>query len=138
MKTQIIGSLGAKVKHLVVAASVVALAFGGGIYAQDYQLLNVSYDPTRELYKDYNVAFSTYYKNKTGDTVKVNQSHGGSGTQARSVIDGSPADVVTLALAYDIDAIGKNPLQTTPHPTLLRLFFSCARGILRIYKIGTI
>ncbi len=107
MKTQIIGSLGAKVKHLVVAASVVALAFGGGIYAQDYQLLNVSYDPTRELYKDYNVAFSTYYKNKTGDTVKVNQSHGGSGTQARSVIDGSPADVVTLALAYDIDAIAE-------------------------------
>ncbi|MBX7489986.1 sulfate ABC transporter substrate-binding protein [Helicobacter turcicus] len=94
-----------KLKNLIAAASVAALIFGGGIYAAEYQLLNVSYDPTRELYKEYNVAFSDYYKQKTGDLVKVNQSHGGSGTQARSVIDGSPADVVTLALAYDIDAI---------------------------------
>jgi sulfate transport system substrate-binding protein len=68
-------------------------------------LLNVSYDPTRELYQDVNTAFARYWKAKTGDTVTIQQSHGGSGTQARSVINGLPADVVTLALAYDIDAI---------------------------------
>ncbi len=68
-------------------------------------LLNVSYDPTRELYDDYNKAFAAHWKAKTGDTVVVNQSHGGSGKQARSVIDGLGADVVTLALAYDIDAL---------------------------------
>jgi sulfate transport system substrate-binding protein len=74
-------------------------------FAKDITLLNVSYDPTRELYQDYNVAFSKYWKAKTGDTVTINNSHGGSGKQARSVIDGLDADVVTLALAYDIDAI---------------------------------
>jgi len=74
-------------------------------YAGEITLLNVSYDPTRELYQDYNAAFAKYWKTKTGDTVKVNQSHGGSGKQARAVIDGLEADVVTLALAYDIDAI---------------------------------
>src|SRR6266487_230167 len=68
-------------------------------------LLNVSYDPTRELYQDYNAAFAKYWKAKTGQNVTVNQSHGGSGKQARAVIDGLDADVVTLALAYDIDAI---------------------------------
>lgn len=68
-------------------------------------LLNVSYDPTRELYVDYNTAFARYWKGKTGQTVRVNQSHGGSGKQARAVIDGLQADVVTLALAADIDAI---------------------------------
>lgn len=68
-------------------------------------LLNVSYDPTRELYEDYNKAFAAYWKTETGDTVIINQSHGGSGKQARSVIDGLSADVVTLALAYDIDAL---------------------------------
>jgi len=68
-------------------------------------LLNVSYDPTRELYQDYNKAFAEYYRNKTGVDVTVNQSHGGSGGQARGVIEGNEADVVTLALAYDIDAI---------------------------------
>jgi sulfate/thiosulfate-binding protein len=73
--------------------------------AADVTLLNVSYDPTRELYKEYDAAFAQYWKAKTGDTVTVRQSHGGSGKQARSVIDGLPADVVTLALAYDIDAI---------------------------------
>ncbi|MEO8445777.1 MAG: sulfate ABC transporter substrate-binding protein, partial [Gammaproteobacteria bacterium] len=73
--------------------------------AANITLLNVSYDPTRELYQDYNRAFASYWKGKTGDTVTVRQSHGGSGKQARSVIDGLPADVVTLALAYDIDAI---------------------------------
>src|SRR5215468_2979966 len=68
-------------------------------------LLNVSYDPTRELYVDFNAAFARYWKAKTGQDVKVNQSHGGSGKQARSVIDGLAADVVTLALAADVDAI---------------------------------
>ena len=71
-------------------------------------LLNVSYDPTRELYEAYNAAFAKYWKAQTGDTVTVKQSHGGSGKQARSVIDGLEADVVTLALAADIDGIVKN------------------------------
>lgn len=70
-------------------------------------LLNVSYDPTRELYQDFNKAFARHWKNTTGEVVSVRQSHGGSGKQARSVIDGLDADVVTLALAYDIDAISK-------------------------------
>jgi sulfate/thiosulfate transport system substrate-binding protein len=70
-------------------------------------LLNVSYDPTRELYQEVNTAFATYWKGKTGQTVTIQQSHGGSGRQARSVIDGLEADVVTLALAYDIDAIAQ-------------------------------
>jgi sulfate transport system substrate-binding protein len=70
-------------------------------------LLNVSYDPTRELYQDYNAAFAKYWKAKTGQDVTIQQSHGGSGAQARSVIDGLQADVVTLALAYDIDAISE-------------------------------
>jgi sulfate/thiosulfate-binding protein len=78
--------------------------------AKDVTLLNVSYDPTRELYQDYNAAFAKYWKAKTGDTVTVNNSHGGSGKQARSVIDGLDADVVTLALAYDIDAIADKGL----------------------------
>lgn len=76
-------------------------------FGAEYSLLNVSYDPTRELYKQYNKAFAKYYKDKTGDLVKIYQSHGGSGSQARSVIDGNEASVVTLALAYDIDAIAK-------------------------------
>lgn len=75
--------------------------------AKDIKLLNVSYDPTRELYVEYNTAFAKYWKEKTGDTVVVQQSHGGSSKQARAVIDGLQADVVTLALAYDIDAIAE-------------------------------
>jgi len=70
-------------------------------------LLNVSYDPTRELYKDINKAYAGYWKGRTGQTININQSHGGSGKQARSVIDGLQADVVTLALAYDIDEIAQ-------------------------------
>jgi len=70
-------------------------------------LLNVSYDPTRELYQEFNTAFAKYWKAKTGQSVMVRQSHGGSGKQARAVIDGLHADVVTLALAYDVDAIAK-------------------------------
>ena len=76
-------------------------------HAADISLLNVSYDPTRELYQEYNEAFAAYWKEKSGDTVRVKQSHGGSGKQARTVIDGIPADVVTLALAPDIDAIAQ-------------------------------
>ena len=74
---------------------------------QDVTILNVSYDPTRELYKDINKAFAERWKGKTGQTVTINQSHGGSGKQARAVIDGLQADVVTLALAYDIDEIAE-------------------------------
>jgi len=73
--------------------------------AADITLLNVSYDPTRELYQDYNAAFSKYWKAKTGDNVTIKASHGGSGKQGRSIIDGLEADVATLALAYDIDAL---------------------------------
>ncbi len=75
--------------------------------AKGIKLLNVSYDPTRKLYQDFNAAFANYWKEKTGDAVTIHQSHGGSGKQARSVIDGQEADVVTLALAYDIDAIAE-------------------------------
>src|SRR5882762_2336396 len=85
----------------VIAISVV------GAGAKDIKLLNVSYDPTRELYQDVNTAFAKYWQGKTGDKLTIQQSHGGSGKQARSVIDGLQADVVTLALAYDIDAIAE-------------------------------
>lgn len=78
-----------------------------GAIAKDIQILNVSYDPTRELYEQYNKAFSKYWQAKTGDTVTVRQSHGGSGKQATSVINGIEADVVTLALQSDVDAIAE-------------------------------
>ncbi|HUJ79707.1 MAG TPA: sulfate ABC transporter substrate-binding protein [Nitrospiria bacterium] len=81
------------------------VVFAEFAHANEVALLNVSYDPTRELYQDFNAAFAKYWAAKTGDTVTVRQSHGGSGNQARAVIDGLEADVVTLALAYDIDAI---------------------------------
>src|ERR1700677_3124564 len=76
--------------------------------AKSINLLNVSYDPTRELYEDYNQVFAAYWKKQTGDDVAISQSHGGSGKQARAVIDGLQADVVTLGLPPDIDAIVKN------------------------------
>ena len=89
---------------LAVAASLV----GGASVAQaQTTLLNVSYDPTRELYQEYNAAFAKHWKEKTGEDVTIQQSHGGSGKQARAVIDGLEADVVTLALARDVDAISK-------------------------------
>ncbi|AKA38653.1 sulfate ABC transporter substrate-binding protein [Yersinia ruckeri] len=78
-----------------------------GVLAKDIQLLNVSYDPTREFYQEYNQAFSQHWQQQTGDKVTVRQSHGGSGKQATSVINGIEADVVTLALAYDVDAIAE-------------------------------
>ena len=88
-------------RALLVLALAASLA--GSAAAKSVDLLNVSYDPTRELYADYNAAFAAYWKAKTGDDVTVKQSHGGSGAQARSVLDGLQADVVTLALAADID-----------------------------------
>jgi sulfate/thiosulfate transport system substrate-binding protein len=78
---------------------------GAPAQAASVSILNVSYDPTRELYVDYNAEFARYWKAKTGDSVRVNQSHGGSGKQARAVIDGLPADVVTLGLAGDVDQV---------------------------------
>ena len=88
--------------HLLIAATAL---IAGSAQAADVTLLNVSYDPTRELYKAENAAFAAQWKAKTGDNVTINQSHNGSGAQSRAVIDGLDADVVTLALAYDIDAI---------------------------------
>jgi sulfate/thiosulfate-binding protein len=90
----------------VIAAALVAPA----AFAAEVSLLNVSYDPTRELYQEFNAAFAKSWKAKSGDNLKVKQSHGGSGKQARSVIDGLDADVVTLALAYDIDEIAEKGL----------------------------
>jgi sulfate/thiosulfate-binding protein len=87
-----------------------AFLTGSTAQAADITLLNVSYDPTRELYKAINSAFAADWKAKHGDSVTINQSHGGSGAQSRSVIDGLDADVVTLALAYDIDAIAAKGL----------------------------
>src|SRR6188508_1989848 len=89
---------------------VAGLLWASSAFAADYSLLNVSYDPTRELYADFNKAFVAAYQKETGKSVEVKQSHGGSGSQARSVIDGLQADVVTLALAYDIDAIAAKGL----------------------------
>jgi sulfate/thiosulfate transport system substrate-binding protein len=93
--------IGAALAAVVVTASLGSQANAAG----SVTLLNVSYDPTRELYEEYNAAFAKYWKGKTGQDVKVNQSHGGSGRQARSVIDGLPADIVTLALAADVDSV---------------------------------
>src|SRR5579885_372253 len=90
----------------LLLAAIAALSFGAA-HAADVHLLNVSYDPTRELYKAINAAFAAEWKARTGDTVTIDQSHGGSGAQSRAVIDGLDADVVTLALAYDIDAIAQ-------------------------------
>ena len=87
------------------ALLAVMLVTSPTLHAETKTLLNVSYDPTRELYDDYNKAFTQYWKKKSGKDISIRQSHGGSGKQARTVIDGLPADVVTLALAYDIDAL---------------------------------
>src|SRR5580658_2320654 len=96
-----------KTKLLIVLALLGALSGESPAQTNPATLLNVSYDPTRELYQDFNPAFAKYWKQKTGQTVNIQQSHGGSGNQARAVIDGLEADVVTLALAYDIDAIAE-------------------------------
>src|SRR5687768_7797785 len=96
-------NLARPLRHALLTLALAATAAGAA--AKEVTLLNVSYDPTRELYQDFNKAFAAHWKAKTGDTVVVKSSHGGSGKQARSVIDGLEADVVTLALAYDIDEI---------------------------------
>jgi len=96
-------------KKTLLAIALLSAVFGATApsvaLAKDVEILNVSYDPTRELYVDFNKAFAAHWKAKTGDNVSIKQSHGGAGKQARAVIDGLQADVVTLALAYDIDAI---------------------------------
>ncbi|MCP4619382.1 MAG: sulfate ABC transporter substrate-binding protein [Bradyrhizobium sp.] len=103
------------IRPVLAAATNLALGLllAGSAYAADFSLLNVSYDPTRELYAEFNKAFAAAYQKDTGKTVEIKQSHGGSGSQARAVIDGLQADVVTLALAYDIDAVAAKGL-TSP------------------------
>src|SRR5207245_1392249 len=98
LRTTLIGS--------VVIAALTSCTHPAPVQA-DKTLLNVSYDPTRELYQDFNQAFARYWKKKTGEKVTIRQSHGGSGKQARSVIDGLEADVVTLGLGYDVEAVQK-------------------------------
>jgi len=91
--------------NIALLATVFSVVAPTVAYAKDITLLNVSYDPTRELYQDFNAAFSKYWLTKTGDKVTVKASHGGSGKQARAIIDGLDADVATLALAYDVDQL---------------------------------
>jgi len=97
-------------KKIALSALFLAFAASPAVHAAQIQLLNVSYDPTRELYQEYNKVFAKEWKAKTGDDVVIRQSHGGSGKQARTVIDGISADVVTLALASDINAIAQRGL----------------------------
>ncbi len=94
----------------IIQGAAAVLVLSTAAHAAEISLLNVSYDPTRELYQDFNKAFAAHWKAKTGDDLKNKQSHGGSGKQARAVIDGLAADVVTLALAYDIDEIANRGL----------------------------
>ena len=89
----------------IIFAAVLSVLAAGNAHAADVTLLNVSYDPTRELYKEYNPVFAKYWKAKTGDNVTINQSHAGSGKQARAVLEGLEADVVTLALGFDVDQL---------------------------------
>ncbi len=103
MQRKVLVVTGLLLAGLLLIFSIQAQTQGGQVL-----LLNVSYDPTRELYQDFNQAFAKYWKAKTGQTVTIEQSHGGSSKQARAVIDGLQADVVTLALAYDVDAISQN------------------------------
>jgi sulfate/thiosulfate-binding protein len=123
-----------RLARALFAAFALAASFGAAhARAKSVELLNVSYDPTREFYAEYNPAFAKYWKAKTGDDVTVKQSHGGSGAQARSVIDGLDADVVTLALAADIDSLhvhggyvpadwqSKLPQNSTPYTSTIVL-----------------
>ena len=97
-------------KSTLTALALIASLGSGAVNAAQVELLHVSYDPTRELYQEYNSAFANYWKAKSGDEVVVSQSHGGSGKQARAVSDGLEADVVSLALAYDVNAIAQSGL----------------------------
>ena len=90
---------------LALLSALTGIASPMTVLAKDVNLLNVSYDPTREFYQDFNASFSQYWKAKTGDNVTIKTSHGGSGKQARAIIDGLDADVATLALAYDVDQL---------------------------------
>ena len=128
--------------------TLLGCALAAAAPAKDIKLLNVSYDPTRELYQEFNTAFARHWKQKTGDTLTIQQSHGGSGKQARSVIDGLQADVVTLALAYDVDAIAEK-VETAPgglaeasaeQQRALHLdasYFSCAKATRKGSRTGT-
>lgn len=117
-----------------------------GPVAAATELLNVSYDPTRELYQAYNAAFAKHWKAQGGEDVKIQQSHGGSGKQARAVIDGLKADVVTLALAGDIDELqklgkliprtGRHACRTTAPPTPRPSCSWCARATPRASRTG--
>ncbi|MES2742213.1 MAG: sulfate ABC transporter substrate-binding protein [Pseudomonadota bacterium] len=97
-------------KKIALSAAILVCSILGPAQAADVSLLNVSYDPTRELYQDVNAAFAKQWKASSGDNLRIKQSHGGSGKQGRAVIDGLEADVVTLALAYDIDAVAERGL----------------------------
>jgi sulfate transport system substrate-binding protein len=97
-----------RIRNTFRTALLAAALLGGAAHAKDVELLNVSYDPTREFYSEVDRAFAEQWKKQTGETIQVRASHGGSGKQARAVIDGLEADVVTLALAADIDAIASN------------------------------
>ena len=97
-------------KSSLASLALLATLSVGSVHAAQIELLHVSYDPTRELYQEYNGAFAKYWKAQSGDEVVVSQSHGGSGKQARAVADGLEADVVSLALAYDINAISRSGL----------------------------
>ena len=120
-----------KLRSFIAPATLAAGLLLAPIAHADTTLLNVSYDPTRELYQEFNAAFAKHWKAKTGESVVVKQSHGGSGKQARTVIDGLDADVVTLALAFDIDAIADKakllppdwqkrlPLNSTPYTSTI-------------------
>jgi sulfate transport system substrate-binding protein len=96
-----------RILHAGIVATVLAVALTSAAYADSTRLLNVSYDPTRELYKSINTAFAADWKARTGQTITIDMSHGGSGKQSRAIIDGLDADVATLALAYDIDVIAQ-------------------------------
>lgn len=131
----------------LLAVTLLALGIAVPAHAADVNLLNVSYDPTRELYQEYNAAFVKHWKAKTGQNVIVKQSHGGAGKQARAVIDGLEADVVTLALAYDIDAIHekagllpKNWQSRLPHnssPYTSTIVFLVRKGNPKKSRTGT-
>lgn len=139
------------VKKIAVLSMAAILLIGctgcGSKKSHVRTITNVSYDPTREFYEAYNPLFEKYYKEKTGKEVNIIQSHGGSGAQARSVVEGCNADVVTLALEHDITLIeqtgliekagNRNLPMTVPH-TLRRLFFSSGKAIRNRSETGTI
>lgn len=139
-------------KRRLALQTLCAIALTGAINASQAQapltLLNVSYDPTRELYLEFNAAFAKHWKATSGQDVTIKQSHGGSGKQARSVIDGLDADVVTLALAGDVDALnkqaqlipptGKNDCHITPRLTPRPLCWWCVKATPKASRTGTI